>query len=107
MDLFKDGGVGSHLREYTMTRLIYKRVGGHVAHVSDCQIWAEIFYLDSPTNYREFLPQKHRTQSTPSDESLVMIDELPTRPNIRSLFRLPAIPILFLVGFILYFAFKV
>jgi len=27
-------------------------------HVGDCYVWAEIFYLDSPTNYREYIPRK-------------------------------------------------
>jgi len=25
-------------------------------YVKDCRVWAEINYLDSPTNYREYLP---------------------------------------------------
>ena len=32
--------------------------GGTTVHVGDCRIWAEIFYLDSPTDYREYLPSK-------------------------------------------------
>jgi hypothetical protein len=24
-------------------------------HVSDCRVWAEIYYLDSPTDYGEFI----------------------------------------------------
>ena len=31
-------------------------VGGNSVHVRDCRIWAEINYLDSPTDYREYLP---------------------------------------------------
>ncbi len=26
-------------------------------HIGDCYVWAEIYYLDSPTDYREYLPQ--------------------------------------------------
>jgi hypothetical protein len=33
-----------------------RRVGGSELHISDCHLWAEIFYLDSPTDYREYLP---------------------------------------------------
>ena len=29
---------------------------GATSHVRDCQMWAEIDYLDSPTDYRECLP---------------------------------------------------
>jgi hypothetical protein len=28
---------------------------GGSLHIQDCRIWAEISYLDSPTEYREFL----------------------------------------------------
>ena len=33
-----------------------RHVGGSCVHVKDCRIWAEINYLDSPTDYRECLP---------------------------------------------------
>lgn len=29
-------------------------------HIGDCYVWAEIFYLDSPTDYREYLPKGER-----------------------------------------------
>ena len=32
------------------------RVGGSTTRVGDCYIWAEIEYLDSASDYREFLP---------------------------------------------------
>jgi len=35
----------------------HKQVGGEAVHISDCQVWMEIDYLDSPTDYREYLPQ--------------------------------------------------
>jgi hypothetical protein len=35
----------------------YPRIGGESVQVGDCWVWAEINYLDSPTNYREYLPQ--------------------------------------------------
>ena len=28
--------------------------------VSDCYVWSEIYYLDSATDYREYLPQNVR-----------------------------------------------
>lgn len=34
-----------------------KHIGGEAFHVRDCYVWAEISYLDSPTDYREYLPQ--------------------------------------------------
>lgn len=33
-----------------------QHAGGTAFHVSDCRVWAEIDYLDSPTDYREYLP---------------------------------------------------
>ena len=32
-----------------------KKLGGYSVHVGDCYIWSEIYYLDSPTDYRECL----------------------------------------------------
>ena len=34
-----------------------KEIGGEGIHVRDCCVWAEIYYLDSPSVYREYLPQ--------------------------------------------------
>ena len=33
-----------------------RKIGGKFAHVGDCYVWAEIYYLDSLTDYRDFLP---------------------------------------------------
>lgn len=35
----------------------HKNVAGAAFHVRDCYVWAEIYYLDSPTDYREYLPR--------------------------------------------------
>ncbi len=35
-----------------------KQIGGEATHIGDCQVWVEIYYLDSQTDYREYLPQK-------------------------------------------------
>jgi len=32
-----------------------RQTGGLAIHVKDCYVWAEIQYLDSTTNYREYL----------------------------------------------------
>jgi len=32
-----------------------RRANGTAIHVSDCRVWAEINYLDSLTDYREYL----------------------------------------------------
>jgi hypothetical protein len=41
--------------------------------IGDCYVWAEIYYLDSPTDYREYLPQ-HRARQCPVADDLVMLD---------------------------------
>jgi len=46
----------------------HHRITGRTFHVGDCYIWAEINYLDSPTNYREYLPQSCRESRRPAGE---------------------------------------
>ena len=49
----------------------YKQIGGEPVHIRDCYVWAEIYYLDSKTDYREHLPERPR--ALPECE-LVMLD---------------------------------
>jgi hypothetical protein len=35
----------------------HQRAGGVCVHIADCYVWAEIYYLDSPTDYREYLSE--------------------------------------------------
>lgn len=46
-------------------------VSGTCFHVKDCYVWAEIYYLDSPTDYREYLPKR---RAGPSFGELIMLD---------------------------------
>lgn len=55
-----------------------KQIEGMLIHVRDCQIWAEIYYLDSPTDYREYLPQ---SPLTVSQHALAMLDSSWDWPN--------------------------
>ena len=48
------------------------RIGGKSFFVRDSYVWAEIHYLDSPTDYRECLPQYARTVRV--DSELVFLD---------------------------------
>ena len=42
-------------------RIQRKEIGGERIHVRDCYVWTEIYYLDSRSDYREYLPQdRHR-----------------------------------------------
>jgi hypothetical protein len=53
-----------------------ERYGGHEFHVADCYVWAEISYLDSPTDYREYLPQKVRGPR--KMQQMVLLDDQAT-----------------------------
>ncbi len=53
----------------------HSHVGGSSFHVSDCQIWAEIHYLDSLTDYREYLPVDSLRGWEPLESQLVMLDD--------------------------------
>jgi len=37
-------------------------LGGHAFRVGDCYVWAQIDYLDSPTDYKEALQEQSRGQ---------------------------------------------
>ena len=45
------------------------------SHVGDCYIWADIYYLDSVTDYRECLPP-HIQEAASDLGDLVMLDEM-------------------------------
>ncbi len=62
--------------EISGARMAYtnKEVGGDSYRIRDCYIWAEIHYLDSATDYREYLPQNSRQHRPASEEDLVMLD---------------------------------
>ncbi|MDT8069101.1 MAG: hypothetical protein ROO76_13130 [Terriglobia bacterium] len=40
----------------------------------DLRVWSEIRYLDSPTDYREYLPGNSHVSAKQCDESLVLLD---------------------------------
>jgi len=63
-------------------------------HVKDCQIWAEIRYLDSPTDYRECLPGRISTGE--SDLSSFMMLDASNTSSRRQLAK----PLLFLMGIV-------
>ena len=44
-------------------------------HVQDCQLWAEIRYLDSVTDYREYLPQSQVQRESALCADLVFLDQ--------------------------------
>lgn len=65
----------------------HRHVGGSSFHVSDCQIWAEIHYLDSRTDYKEYLAVNSLRGWQPLESELVMLDdEHPHSWSVPSLF---------------------
>jgi hypothetical protein len=53
-----------------------EQTGGTTVRVGDCYIWAEIYYLDSSSDYRECLPRNTRSVP-PRGGELVMLDDRP------------------------------
>jgi hypothetical protein len=60
------------------------KISGSTTQVGDCYIWAEIQYLDSTTDYREFLPN-NLPRASPGDE-FVLLDDIPHRRVILAWF---------------------
>ena len=51
-----------------------KWIGGNGSPVGDCYVWAEINYLDSATDYREFL-RCNAPSPMPLNGELVLLDD--------------------------------
>jgi hypothetical protein len=49
-----------------------KEIGSEGIHVRDCYVWTEIYYLDSSSDYREYLPQDQH--GSPGGHSFEMLD---------------------------------
>jgi hypothetical protein len=60
-----------------------KHIGGSTFHVGDVQVWAEIFYLDSSTNYREYLADV--PQPTPLTGDMILLDDASCFPDLEEL----------------------
>lgn len=55
-----------------------RQVGGDPVHVSDCYIWAAIHYLDSPTDYREYLPGGRKKVLCPASNLVLLAERGPS-----------------------------
>lgn len=63
-----------------------ERDGGYEFHVADCYVWAEIYYLDSPTDYREYLSANVRpVHGKECNEQMVLLDDV-KRPQLLKSF---------------------
>jgi len=56
-------------------------IGGYPVHVKDCYIWSEIYYLDSPTDYREYLPPHRIHPSTVFRHGPAMLESSENSPS--------------------------
>jgi len=72
-----------------------KQIDGEATHIGDCQVWVEIYYLDSQTDYREYLPQK-RVPFRFNEFIFFFFIPRPPRADFRSILAW-AMPLLFLV----------
>jgi hypothetical protein len=61
-----------------------KETGGNAFYVGDCYIWSAIYYLDSPTDYREYLPPRGVSPLISRDD-LVMLDSSATFSPLSAL----------------------
>jgi hypothetical protein len=48
-------------------------IKGEAIHVGDCYVWAEIYYLDSPTDYREYISNHVLQPSTATGEEFITL----------------------------------
>jgi len=55
-------------------RIARQQTTDNAVRVQDCRVWAEIHYLDSPTDYHEYLPQSSIPSSPPECAALTMLD---------------------------------
>ena len=78
-----------------------KQIGGECFHGRDCYVWAEISYLDSSTDYREFLPQPAVPPRTDSD--LMMLDSCQQAGSLGGWTPLLVCCLLAAAAFLLYF----
>ena len=67
-------------------------------HIADDCVWATICYLDSPTNFREHLPEEELPKRGPSaDEPLILLDNASRHIPWNSLVTLLANSILLII----------
>ena len=61
-----------------------KLIGGERFYVRDCYVWAEIQYLDSATDYREFLPERPMPLRPVIGSELMMLDSSGSYSALRN-----------------------
>jgi hypothetical protein len=79
-------------------------VENNAVHIQDCRIWAEIYYLDSPTDYREYLSHGSM-ELRESFSDLVMLEDskhLLTMYGISVRLLVAGIVLILASGYLLY-----
>ena len=71
-------------------------------HVRDCYIWSEIQYLDSPTNYREYLSGRGAYTHGIAGDELVFLDSSTSSAAQRHLLLLAFIVLALITGLLLW-----
>jgi hypothetical protein len=62
----------------------HPQIGGQSFHIGDCFIWAEINYLDSPSDYREYLqPNPERVDICLKSPLLMLSESIPRKSQHR------------------------
>jgi len=59
-------------------------VQSNAVHIQDCRVWAEIHYLDSATDYREYLAQS-RVQPGGARGDLVIQADSERQPQAKTI----------------------
>lgn len=77
---------------------VKKDTNGKSFHVGDCYVWSTIYYLDSPTDYRECLPE-HGVRRSVIGDDLVMLDSQRNFPWPRT--RLAQLSVLVILALLI------
>jgi len=87
----------------------HQRIGWESIRIGDCYVWAEIYYLDSPTDYREHLPQNRvlGPRTVPLDDLVILesSERSPGRGN-KPLAGLMFLFVFLISGLVSYCVFK-
>jgi hypothetical protein len=78
-----------------------EEVGGKSVHIKDCYIWSEIHYLDSATDYREYLPQNAVQPRTIPCDDLVLLDSSKRLSNHYPLWRWGFLVMFLIISYLL------
>jgi hypothetical protein len=81
-----------------------KKIGGAPVHIQDCYLWAEIYYLDSPTDYCESISKEPDYPVSVVASDLVMLHSSRNRSNSnrQAVWKISLL-LLVISGLLLYF----